>query len=426
MTRPEQRPVFWQAAGVAAVTSLCFLVIYNASNWITAHRPDVQTAAFAWEHLIPVVPWMIVPYWSLDAFFVAAPFLCRGQNDLSVLRRRLVWTNVIAGVCFLIIPLQLAWERPQIQGIYAPLFNAIQGMDKPHNLFPSLHIVLRTVLAVHYAQHSHGVWKALSHVWFSLIGISTLLTWQHHLVDVLGGFLLAAVILHIVPDKAVCAGTNKRIATYYLAAAVALLFCARWAPPWTLLFAWPAASLGVVAAGCLGVGAAVLKKQNGCLPWITRLLLAPWLLGQWLSWRHYRKQSALCDKLTDRVWLGPLPDDATAQRLLREGVTHVLDMTAEFDAPAAFRALPGYKNIAVSDLTAPTAEQMREAVEFIESAQTEGIVFVHCKAGYSRTAAAAGAWLVQRGHNVDEAIARLKAARPGMIVRPEVVKALHA
>lgn len=411
---------------MAAVTSLCFLVIYNACNWITAHRSGVQTAAFAWEHLIPVVPWMIVPYWSLDAFFVAAPFLCRDQNDLSVLRRRLVWTNVIAGACFLIIPLQLAWERPQVQGFYAPLFNAIQGMDKPHNLFPSLHIVLRTVLAVHYAQHSRGAWKALSHVWFSLIGLSTLLTWQHHLVDVLGGFVLAAVILHIVPEREQRAETNRRIGMFYIIVAVWLLFCAGVAPPWSLLLAWPAASLGVVAAGCLGVGAAVLKKQNGRLPWGTRLLLAPWLLGQWLSWKHYRKQSALCDKLTDRVWLGPLPDDAMARQLIADGVTHVLDMTAEFDAPAAFRALPGYKNIAVSDLTAPTAEQMCEAAAFIESAQTLGIVFIHCKAGYSRTAAAVGAWLIQRGSSAAQAIEQLRAARPHIVVRPEVACALSA
>ncbi|MDZ4287314.1 MAG: phosphatase PAP2/dual specificity phosphatase family protein [Prosthecobacter sp.] len=423
----SRRPPWWQAALVSAVTGLSFLVIYNGCNWITKLRPAVQTAAFGWETMIPVVPWMIVPYWSLDAFFVVAPFLCRNKADLRLLARRLVLANVLCGLCFLIIPLELAWARPKVEGMFAGWFAAIQGMDAPHNLFPSLHIVLRTVLAVHYARHSRGVARFLSHVWFSLIGISTLLTWQHHLVDVLGGFLLAAVIFHITPGTAVKAETNKRLGVYYAAAAVLLLFCARLAPPWSLLLAWPAAALGTVAAAYFGAGAAVLGKRQGQLSFWTRWLLAPWLFGQWLSWKHYRKQSAPWDELTPRVWMGALPDEATARRLLAGGVTHVLDLTVEFEAPKAFRELPGYRNVAVSDLTAPTREQLAEAVEFIEGGQHEGIVFVHCKAGYSRTAAAAGAWLMLcQGLSTDEAIRRMREARPGMIIRHEVAGALTA
>ncbi|HYF33918.1 MAG TPA: phosphatase PAP2 family protein, partial [Prosthecobacter sp.] len=297
----EQRPSIRRAALVSAVTSVSFLVIYNACNWITKFRPDVGKAAFGWETMIPVVPWMIVPYWSLDAFFVVAPFLCRRGCDLSLLARRLVLSNVLCGLCFLIIPLELAWVRPKVEGMYAGWFAAIQGMDAPHNLFPSLHIVLRTVLAVHYARHSRGVARFLSHVWFSLIGVSTLLTWQHHLVDVLGGFLMAAVILHITPETEVKAETNKRLGWCYLAGALVLLFCARLALPWSLLLAWPAATLGTVAAAYFGAGAPVLNKKDGRLSWITKGLLAPWLLGQRFSWRHYRKQSALWNELTPRV-----------------------------------------------------------------------------------------------------------------------------
>ena len=39
-------------------------------------RHDVGTFAFAWERFIPFVPVMVVPYMSIDLFFVAAPFLC--------------------------------------------------------------------------------------------------------------------------------------------------------------------------------------------------------------------------------------------------------------------------------------------------------------------------------------------------------------
>ena len=169
----------------------------------------------------------------------------------------------------------------------------------------------------------------------------------------------------------------------------------------------------------------MLNKRDGRLSWVTKGLLAPWLWGQGLSWTHYRKQSAPWDELTPRVWLGSLPDEGTARRLLEAGVTQMLDTTAEFEAPRVFWGHGGYRNLAVSDLTAPTQEQLREAAEFIEAGQREGIVFVHCKAGYSRTAAAAGAWLVlKQGMSAEEAVRKMKEARAGMVVRPEVAAAL--
>ena len=79
------------------------------------------------------------------------------------------------------------------------------------------------------------------------------------------------------------------------------------------------------------------------------------------------------------------------------------------------------------DLTAPTPEQLDEAVAFVANQSECGVVYVHCKAGYSRTAAVAGAYLLSNGEaaNVDETTAILRAARPGMIIRPEVIVALN-
>lgn len=426
MPAPSSRPSFLQAAWVSALTSLCFLVIYNAANWITGLRPDVQTAAFAWERLIPVWDWMILPYWSLDAFFVVAPFLCASRHELGLLKRRLIATNVIAGICFLIIPLELAWTRPQVTGLWEPWFRAIQSMDAPHNLFPSLHIVLRTIMAVHYARHSRGVWRWLSHFWFSLIGFSTLFTWQHHLVDVLGGFLLAGVVFHIVPERETPAERNPRIGFYYLTLTTLLLFICRMNPPWTLLLAWPAAACGTAAAAYFGAGAAVLAKERGRLPVLTQWLMAPWLLGQELSWWWYRRQSPKWSKLTQRVWMGSLPDEATAVELIEAGVTDMLDLTAEFSAPEAFLVQPGYRSFPVTDLTAPTLDQLQAIAEHIEKVRKDGIIFVYCKAGYSRTGAAVGAWLLQSGGTTEAALQQMKDARPGMIIRPEVVRALRA
>src|SRR5437016_47649 len=73
-----------RAFGASAGLSLLFLIVYGWCNWITSQRDDVGTLYFGWERFIPFVPWMIVPYLSIDLFFVTAPFLCRDERELAV------------------------------------------------------------------------------------------------------------------------------------------------------------------------------------------------------------------------------------------------------------------------------------------------------------------------------------------------------
>jgi protein-tyrosine phosphatase len=107
-------------------------------------------------------------------------------------------------------------------------------------------------------------------------------------------------------------------------------------------------------------------------------------------------------------------------------VRAVLDLTGEFSELAPFRSVT-YRNIPVLDLTAPTVGQLEEMAAFIETESQNGIVFVHCKIGYSRTAAAAAAYLLRTGQvrSVAEAIERLRQVRPTIVIRPEVLIALE-
>jgi protein phosphatase len=54
-------------------------------------------------------------------------------------------------------------------------------------------------------------------------------------------------------------------------------------------------------------------------------------------------------------------------------------------------------------------------------------VLVHCKAGYSRSAALVAAWLLSTGRatKVDEATEMIRTARPNVVIRPEIRDALQ-
>ena len=62
-----------KALGASAALSLLFVFVYGGCVWVTARRHDVGVFFFAWERAIPFVPFMILPYMSIDLFFVAAP-----------------------------------------------------------------------------------------------------------------------------------------------------------------------------------------------------------------------------------------------------------------------------------------------------------------------------------------------------------------
>ncbi|MEO8352266.1 MAG: phosphatase PAP2/dual specificity phosphatase family protein [Chthoniobacteraceae bacterium] len=419
----------WLAAiGTVALTGGLFIVIYNLCNWLTHLRPDVGVWDFAWERHWPVVPAMIVPYWSLDFLYILAPFLCRTREELGVLRRRLIFVTIAAGLGFLAIPLQFAFPRPHVEGIFAPMFAALYSFDLPHNLFPSLHLALRTVLTSFYLRKTSGAGRWLVHGWFSLVGISTLLTWQHHLVDVLGGVWLGAIAIHLFRHDELAAprAHNIRIACYYALGAIICSQLARLAFPWTVPFVWPASALGIAAFGYAGFGGNIYRKHAGQLTWPTKVLLGPMLFGQWISWRYYRTKSPPWNEVSRGVWIGALLTSEEALSARNQGVTSVLDLCVEFSEPAAFRELH-YTHFPVLDLTAPTAAQFTTAAEIIETESARGIIYIHCKAGYSRSAGAVGAWLLQTGRarTVEGAAALLIAVRPGIVIRPEIREALR-
>jgi protein-tyrosine phosphatase/membrane-associated phospholipid phosphatase len=412
-----------------------FVIVYGGANWVTSKRSDVGVIQFEWEAAIPVLPWMIVPYMSIDLFFIASFFVCRSKSELRIHGLRMLLATVLAPICFLLVPMKLAATRPEMGGVPGFLHDLLKLGDQPYNLYPSLHVTYLLLLWPLYHRYTRGVFNAVLHIWFGLVLLSVLFVHQHHFIDMIGGAALAITILYVIPSQSgeITAAFVRRpeVALRYAVGAVLLLVIAHipnLAVAWRVLAAWIAVALIVMSCAYLFAGPRIYRKSGGRIPFSARVLLAPHMLGLWVTRMYWSRQSPSgFDCVVPELWLGRVLRSDHAARLLQNNIVAVLDMTAEHAECAPLRSV-NYRNIQVLDTTLPTIDHLREAVAFIKEHAVRGPVFVHCGLGYTRSAAVAAAYCLSNGHaaTVEQAIEVVRKARCGIVLKPELIEVLQA
>ncbi len=157
---------------------------------------------------------------------------------------------------------------------------------------------------------------------------------------------------------------------------------------------WSGTAWGVVAAGYAGAGPRVFgKREDGSLRAAHIALLLPFLLVAWGAW--WLRRSPTCGhEVAPGLWLGrrPLTGEIPA------GVAAVVDLTSEFSRSSGV-AGRAYLCLPTLDHSAPDVRALHGAVAWIDAAP--GPVFVHCAAGYGRSATVVAAALIARGRATD-------------------------
>lgn len=123
----------------------------------------------------------------------------------------------------------------------------------------------------------------------------------------------------------------------------------------------------------------------------------------------------------------PDSEEALAE-LARRGIGLIINLHEHLHDPALL-ARYGIEELRlpVPDFTAPAPEQLEQGVAAIEQALAQGKrVAVHCGAGLGRTGTLLAAYLVHQGQAPEQAIARMRMARPGSVETPEQVAAVKA
>lgn len=174
----------------SAVVSL--IPVYFFIGAITPGR-GVHMPATAVDRAVPLEPaWMIV-YGSLYTFMLLPVLVARHP---PLFRRALlsyILIMIVAYAGFLLYP--TLTPRPSqvtVDSFAAWTLRLTYSLDTRYNCFPCLHVAHSLVSAMTaFRVHKRVGWIAIT--WTALIGVSTLYTKQHYVVDVVAGAAIAYV-----------------------------------------------------------------------------------------------------------------------------------------------------------------------------------------------------------------------------------------
>ena len=174
--------------------TLIFYFVFGGTNFVTNQHDYRFVWAFNFESRIPFVPFFSLVYLSGTLMLFISPFMLQKNHQFIPFLKLIALELVIAAIFFLLLPLALL-EHPTISesNFIGMIFTFNDKANLDFNYFPSLHVAFAFTLAFFIAEEKQSWLKILVIFWACAVALSTLLTKQHYLVDVVGGLILAIV-----------------------------------------------------------------------------------------------------------------------------------------------------------------------------------------------------------------------------------------
>lgn len=196
---------------IETVVMLAVAFLWNGGVYVAArliaeewHHYDMTTSI---DKMIPFLPWTVAIYFGCYIFWGINYYMCSMQEEHK--RNRFFTADALAKViCFVIfIAIPTTNIRPEITdtGIWGFLMNFLYQVDSADNLFPSIHCLVSWLCWVGVRKETSvpKVYRIFSLLMAVAVCISTLTTYQHVIVDVIGGVLLAELAYYLADSKIV-------------------------------------------------------------------------------------------------------------------------------------------------------------------------------------------------------------------------------
>lgn len=387
----DDKPPGWPArAALLAVNGLAFQLAYSACNAAAQRAQVTRHLATAWDAQVPLVPWMVLPYFTSVPLLMLGFVLAVDRQALRAYSQRLLLTTALGCLVFALWPLSFRGTRPVPDAEpWSTFYGLLHALDGPFNQCPSLHVAYMVVLwpTASAALHSAAT-RSLLALWLLLVAAATVLTHQHHLVDVPAGVLLGLLACRWVPAQR----RHPAVTLHYTVASLLSLVLVLTLQPWWArsAAAWLALCTAAVAWAYWRDDARFLHKRDGHFPLWVLLLYGPYLAGYGLTWalvRWRERQHPPVRQWGTHLWVGRrLSPREAAQWLPPQCV--VVDLANELAETPALRPRPGrhYHAVPLLDLRPVPDAARAQVTQLLQEGHGKGRpVFLHCAMGYSRS-----------------------------------------
>ena len=175
----------WLAGAFMILLPMYFAIGLQTANQVH-YQPFVSL-----DHAMPLSPrWMLV-YGSLYmAGFLLPLVVVRGRELFEQALKAYLFVMLVAYLGFLAYPTIAPHGEPlRITGFASWSLQLFYDLDQPYGCFPSLHVAYAFVGALACYRMHRGVGLAAA-TWAVLIGVSTVYTKQHYVVDAIAGAML--------------------------------------------------------------------------------------------------------------------------------------------------------------------------------------------------------------------------------------------
>lgn len=147
------------------------------------------------DRYVPYVPAMILPYilaypyWAVNYIMIARESRTRCKRVIG----GEIIAKTICLICFIVFPTAFARPEATGSGLFPFLVKIIYRLDRPDNLFPSIHVLESWICwrGLIGSRRIPGYWKHFSFLFTLAVCASTVMVRQHVLIDIPGGILAA-------------------------------------------------------------------------------------------------------------------------------------------------------------------------------------------------------------------------------------------
>ncbi len=181
--------------------TIVFALVFYGTDIITAFRSSPKAVNFGWEKNIPFLPIFYPVYYSVfPLYLLVAVILHNKPHEIRLLTRRMTACIALAGIVFLIFPFRNGYP-PLPENEISWITKVTSVVAGRYNMLPSLHVTLTIVIIQAVWIKLRPLTAGLMFAWGIVLVGSTLLTHQHHILDVLTGVILGFSMNRFLRDR---------------------------------------------------------------------------------------------------------------------------------------------------------------------------------------------------------------------------------